>query len=163
MYPQDNVVCYHIPARPGFPACKLYVYDHDGLKPEVMKDAEAKEQRKFGEFTLFVGSKGMIGSDAKIIPQAQHDAFPKPEKTLPRAHGGGPVQDLYWCIRNGGKPASNFPEAAAPLTSIALTGHLAQFAGKGSKIEWDVAKMQCTNKPEINRYLRREYRAGWEI
>jgi len=134
MYPQDNVVRYDIPARADFPACKLYVYDHDGLKPTVWKEAEEKEQRKFGEFTLFVGSKGMMGSDAKIIPQSEHDKFPKPEKTLARAHGGGPIQDLYWCIRNGGTPASNFPGAAAPLTSIALTGHLAQFAGIGNKV-----------------------------
>jgi Oxidoreductase family, NAD-binding Rossmann fold/Oxidoreductase family, C-terminal alpha/beta domain/TAT (twin-arginine translocation) pathway signal sequence len=163
MYPQDNIVCYHIPARPKFPACKLYVYDDHGLRPKVWKDAEEQEGRKFGEYTLFVGSKGMIGSDAKMIPQAEHDRFPKPERTLPRAHGAGPIQDLYWCIRNGGTPASNFPGAAAPLTSIALTGHLAQFAGIGSKVEWDMEKMQCTNLPEINRFVRREYRAGWEV
>ena len=34
-YPQDNVVCYHIPARDAFPACKCYVYDHQALRPEV--------------------------------------------------------------------------------------------------------------------------------
>lgn len=162
-YPQDNVVCYHIPARSQFPACRLYVYDHEGLKPEIMKEVEKKEERKFGEFTLFVGSQGMMGSDGLIIPQARHDQFPKPEKTLPRSHGGGPVEDLYWCIRNNGVPASNFPDAAAPLTAIALTGHLAQFAGIGSKIVWDMEKMKCTNLPEINRYVRREYRTGWEV
>jgi hypothetical protein len=41
-YPQDNVVCYHIPARPNFPACKCYVYDHDKLRPEVMRELEKK-------------------------------------------------------------------------------------------------------------------------
>ncbi|MFO1500907.1 MAG: Gfo/Idh/MocA family oxidoreductase [Verrucomicrobiota bacterium] len=163
MYPQDNVVCYHMPARPDFPACKLFVYDHEGLRPDVWKEAEAKEQRKFGEFTLFVGAKGLIGSDAKMIPESSHDAFPKPEKTLPRAHGAGPVQDLYWCIRNGGTPASNFPEAAGPLTSLALTGHLAQSAGVGSKLEWDVERMECTNLPGVNQYVRRNYRGGWQI
>ncbi len=163
MYPQDNVVCYHIPARPQIPACKLFVYDHEGLKPQVWKEAEEQEQRKFGEFTLFIGRKGMLGSDAKIIPGADHDRFPKPERTLPRAHGAGPIQDLYWCIRNGGTPASNFPQAAGPLTSIALTGHLAQFAGMGSQIEWDVEKMESTNHPEINQFVRRQYRAGWEV
>ena len=162
-YPQDNIVRYDIPAREKFPACKLYVYDHDGLKPQVWKEAEQKEQRKFGEFTLFIGDKGMIGSDAVIIPQADHDKFPSPAKTLPRAHSGGPIQDLYWCIRNGGTPASNFPQAAAPLTSIALTGHLAQFAGKGSRVDWDMDAMRCSNIPEINRYVRREYRPGWEV
>ena len=41
-YPQDNVVCYHIPARDDFPACKCYVYDHQELRPEVMKELEKK-------------------------------------------------------------------------------------------------------------------------
>jgi hypothetical protein len=162
MYPQNNVVCYHIPAREKFPACKCYVYDHDGLKPQIMKETEAKEQRKFGEFTLFVGDKAMLGSDGHLIPQAVHDQTPRPEKTLPRAHGG-PIDDLYWCIRNQGTPASNFPDAAALLTAIALTGHLAQFAGKGSKIDWDTQKMECTNNSEVNRFVKREYRQGWEV
>jgi predicted dehydrogenase len=162
MYPQDNIVCYHIPARDKFAACKCFVYDHDGLKPEIMKETEKKEERQFGEFTLFVGAKGMIGSDGHLIPMTAHDKFPRPEKTLPRAHGD-PIEDLYWCIRNRGAPASNFPDAASPLTALVLTGHLAQFAGKGSKIEWDVDQMKCTNRPETNRYIRRDYRAGWEV
>lgn len=162
MYPQDNVVCYHIPARPQFPACRCYVYDHEGLKPEIMKEAERKEERQFGEFTLFVGDNGMIGSDGRLIPQSAHDAFPRPERSLPRAHGG-PIEDLYWCIRNQGVPASNFPDAAAPLTAIALTGHLAQFAGKGSKVVWDADKLECTGQPALNQYVGRTYRPGWEV
>jgi hypothetical protein len=161
-YPQNNIVCYHIPARPGIPAFKAYVYDHQDLRPAVMREAEKREDRQFGEFTLFVGDKGMMGSDGLIQPQARHDAFPKPAKTLARAHGG-PIEDLYWCIRNNGTPASNFPDAAAPLTALALTGHLAQFAGKGSKVEWDVEAMRCTNHPELDQYVRRTYRKGWEV
>jgi hypothetical protein len=97
-----------------------------------------------------------------MIPQSEHDEFSPPEKTLPRAHGD-PISDLYWCIRNGGLPASNFPEAASSLTSIALTGHLAQFAGKGSQIAWDAQKMECTNHAEINQFVKRDYRPGWEV
>ena len=36
-------------------------------------------------------------------------------------------------------------------------------AGKGSTIEWDMEKMLCTNKPEINQLVRRQYRSGWEV
>ncbi len=161
-YPQNNVVCYHIPARAEIPAVKCYVYDHDGLKPEIMKETEQRTNRKFGEFTLFVGDKGMMGSDGYLIPKEAHDQFQRPEPTLPRAHGG-PIEDLYWCIRNGGTPASNFPDAASPLTAIALCGHLAQFAGQGSKIDWDVEQMQCTNRPEVNQYVKRTYRPGWGV
>ena len=83
---------------------------------------------------------------------------------MPRAKApGGPIEDLYACIRTGGVPASNFPDAACPLTAMALAGHLAQYAGIGGKIEWDVEKMQCTNKPEFDKFVRREYRSGWEV
>jgi hypothetical protein len=37
------------------------------------------------------------------------------------------------------------------------------FAGPGKKVEWDVAAMKCTNLPELNKYIKREYRKGWEV
>jgi hypothetical protein len=46
---------------------------------------------------------------------------------------------------------------------FALTGHLAQFAGIGKKLDRAWKKMRCTNVPEINRHIRREYRKGWEV
>jgi len=163
-YPQDNVVCYHIPARSDFPACKCYVYDHQKLRPKVMKELERKYQTKWsGESTLFVGAKGYLDNHARVIPESEHRKCPVPPKTLVRAKAGGPVEDLYACIRSGGAPVSNFIDAGGPLTAMALTGHLAQYAGIGGRIEWDVEKMQCTNKPELNRFVRREYRSGWEV
>ncbi len=162
-YPQDNVVCYHIPARDDFPACKCYVYDHQALRPEVMKELESKYSVKWSEATLFVGTKGYLDNRAQIIPDAAHQEVPAPPKTLVRAKAGGPVEDLYACIRDGGTPVSNFTDAGGPLTAMALAGHLAQYAGIGGKIQWDVEKMQCTNRPEMNAFVRREYRAGWEV
>jgi len=162
-YPQDNVVCYHIPAHGRVPACKCYVYDHQELRPEVMKELEKKYSVKWSEATLFVGSKGYLDNNARLIPESEHQGFPVPPKTLVRPKASGPVEDLYACIRSGGTPVSNFIDAGGPLTAIALTGHLAQYAGIGGKIEWDVEKMQCTNRPELNQFVRREYRSGWEL
>ena len=157
------MVCYHIPARDSFPACKCYVYDHAALRPEVMKELEQKHEVKWSEATLFVGTKGYLNNHSRIIPESEHQKFPVPDKTLARAKAGGPVEDLYACIRTGGSPVSNFIDAGGPLTAMALTGHLAQYAGIGGKIEWDVEKMECTNKPEFNKFVRREYRSGWEV
>jgi predicted dehydrogenase len=162
MYPQDNVVRWDMPARGDMPPVKIFAYDHGGLMPEVMKDAQKKYERNFGEYTLFVGDKGLMGSDGYILPQSKHQETPQPPKTLPRAHGG-PVDDLFHCIRNGGTPCSNFADDAGPLTAFSLTAHLAMFAGVGKNVEWDVEKMQCTNIPDINRLVRREYRKGWEV
>jgi predicted dehydrogenase len=162
MYPQDNIIRWEVPARGNMPPVKVYVYDHEGLKPEIMRETEKKYNRKFGEFTLFVGEKGLMGSDARIIPEDKHKETPPPPKTLARAHGG-PIEDLFYTMKNGGKPCSDFIDSAGPLTAFALTGHLAMFAGVGEKLEWDVEKMQCIDMPEIDRYVRREYRRGWEV
>jgi len=167
MYPQDNIVRYEVPARGEFGPVKIHVYDHAGLRPEIMKEAEQKYEIKFGECTLFVGDQGLFRTTGtagsfEFLPQEKRKEFPAPEKTLPRAHGG-PIEDLFYAIKNGTTPCSNFPDSSGPLTAFALAGHLAQFAGVGKKVEWDVEQMKCTNLPEINRYVRREYRKGWEV
>jgi predicted dehydrogenase len=167
MWPQSNIVRYDIPARTGMPPVKVHVYDNAALRPEVMKDAEKKYEVQFGEDTLFVGDKGLFRtggtcSTLGFLPEDRRTEVPDPPKILPRAHGG-PIEDLFYAIKNNGVACSNFPDAAAPLTSFALAGHLAQFAGVGKKLEWDVTAMKCTNVPEINRFVRREYRKGWEV
>ncbi|MDP6637564.1 MAG: Gfo/Idh/MocA family oxidoreductase [Phycisphaerae bacterium] len=161
-YPTDNVIRWEFPARGKMPPVKVFSYDHKKIRPDVMTETEKKHNRRFGEFTLFVGDKAMIGTDGRIIPEEKHKAFTPPPKTIPRAHGG-PIEDLFYAIKNGGSPCSNFIDSAAPLTAFALTGHLAMFAGVGKKLQWDVEKMKVTNAPEINKYVGREYRKGWEI
>ncbi len=167
MYPQSNIVRYEIPARAGMGAVKVHVYDNSDLRPEIMKDAEQKYGVKFGEDTLFVGDKGLFRTGGTcdslgFLPEDRRTEVPDPPKVLPRAHGG-PIEDLFYACKNGTVPCSNFPGASAPLTAFALAGHLAQFAGVGKKLEWDVEQMKVINMPEINRYVRREYRQGWEV
>jgi predicted dehydrogenase len=167
MWAQDNVVRYDIPARGKLPPVQVYVYDHAGLKPEVMKEAEKEFGIEMGEDTLYIGDKGLYrtgghASLATILTPGRAEEFGESPKVLPRAHGG-PIEDLYYAIRNGTTPASNFPDAATPLTAFVLSGQLAQYAGVGKIVKWDVRKMKCTNMPELNQYVGRTYRPGWEV
>jgi predicted dehydrogenase len=167
MYPQNNVLRWEIPARAGMRPVVVNCYDHGALKPQIMQDAEKKYGFKFGECTLFVGQKGLIRSQGaaggwQFLPREKINDVPEPTKTLERPHGG-PVSDLFYSIKNGVTPCSDFPGSAGPLTAFVLTGHLAMFAGVGKKVEWDVEKMQCTNLPEVNQFVRRQYRKGWEV
>ena len=166
-YTRDNIVRYEIPPRAGMPAARVHVYDHGKIKPEVMKEAERKHKTEFRECTLFSGKKGLLRIQGhsggwQFLPEDRRKEVPDPAKTIPRAHGG-PIEDLFHAMKNDGTPCSNFPDAATPLTSFVLTGHLAMHAGIGKKLEWNVAEMKCTNMPEINRFARREYRKGWEV
>ncbi len=166
-YSTNNVLCWTIPARCGMPEVKINAYDNRDNMPQIMKDVQQKHKIEFGECTLYVGDKGLMRSQGtsggwQFIPYEMGKTFPKPAKILPRAHGG-PIDDLFYVMRNGGTPCSDFFSAAGPLASFALTGHLAMAAGAGKKVEWDVAKMTCTNMPELNKFAHREYRRGWEL
>lgn len=166
-FPTDNVIRWEIPARADMPALKIHSYDHGNIRPSIMQEVEQQYNFKFGECTLFVGDKGMMRTKGtaggfNLLPEEKIKQIPEPPKSLDRAHGG-PIADLFYAIREGGVPCSNFPDSATWLTSFALSAHLAMFAGPGKKIEWDVQQMQCTNLPEINQYVRREYRKGWEV
>jgi predicted dehydrogenase len=167
MYSQDNILRWEIPARGDMPPLRIHSYDHGQLKPEIMKEAEKKYNVQFGECTLFVGQEGLIRSEGtaggwQFLPAEKIKDLPEPPKTLARTHGG-PVGDLFYAVKNGVTPCSDFVGAAGPLAAFVLTGHLAMSAGVGKRVEWDVEKMQCTNMPEINQYVRREYRQGWEV
>jgi hypothetical protein len=74
-------------------------------------------------------------------------------------------QDHYhgWidgCL-SGTQPSDGF-DYGGPLTEAVLLGNIAA-RYPGTKLQWDAAAMKITNHDEANRWLRREYRKGWEI
>ena len=72
--------------------------------------------------------------------------------------------DFLRAVKEGGDPpSSNFPDVSGPYLEALLVGNLAQLAGEGKKVEWDGANMRCTNLPELNQHVRREYRKGWSL
>ena len=79
---------------------------------------------------------------------------PRGERSRDRAAG--------WieAIRGGGQSPGSFLNAGS-ITDTVNLGTVALRAGK--KVLFDSAKMEITNVPQANRYLRREYRPGWEL
>ena len=62
----------------------------------------------------------------------------------------------------GGEPAmSNFPNYAGPLTETILLGNLAVWSGK--KVEWDAKNLKATNSPELDSFVKTEYRDGYSL
>jgi hypothetical protein len=85
--------------------------------------------------------------------------FKLPDKVIPRCESDHFTEWLTAC--KGGRAAfSNF-DHAGPLTEFVLLGNLAVRAGAGQKVLWDGPGLRCTNRPELNRLVRREYRKGW--
>lgn len=52
---------------------------------------------------------------------------------------------------------------AGRLTETILIGNLALRAGEGTRIEWDAKALKSPNVPEVNQFVSRVYREGWEL
>ena len=54
-------------------------------------------------------------------------------------------------------------EAAARARAAEVRAWTLESApGLGKKLEWDGPNMRCTNLPDVNRFLARVNRTGWE-
>jgi len=181
-YPIGSALRYEIPARGDLPPAKVYWYDGTEpdkdnpskqvpVRPPIVAEFQEKYNRKFDESwggggTLYIGDKGVMytgnyGSGPRILPEEAHKAFPVPPESLPRIKGGHFADFLRAC--RDGKPSASDFSYAGPFCETILLGHLAMKAGVGKKVEWDGPAMKCTNMPELNRWVKREYRKGWEL
>jgi len=107
-------------------------------------------------------ASGVYSDSPRIVPEEKHKEIPAPAKKYPRTHGIH--ADLLRAVKEGGDPpSSNFPDVSGPYMEALLVGNLAMRAGVGRKVEWDGVNMTCTNIPELNQYVKREYRQGWTL
>jgi hypothetical protein len=94
----------------------------------------------------------------RLLPLELHREYKRPKKTLPRTKG----HHADWLAAcKGGKPASGNFEYSARLTELVLLGSVAVRTKK--KLTWDGPAMEAANAPEADRFLKDQYRKGWEI
>ena len=114
-----------------------------------------------GNGILFVGSKGMLIADYgkfKLLPEKDFAGFEPPKPTIPNSVG----HHREWveaCIK-GGNTTCNFDYSGA-LTEAVLLGNVSYRSGQ--PLEWDAKELKAKNAPESERFIRKEYRKGWEI
>jgi hypothetical protein len=153
--PLASIVSYDFPAREGMPPARIVWYD-GGLQPPWPKELEGSQLRAGGG-ELYVGDEGvMVGST--VYPAARREKFRSVPKTLPRRSG---TWGEWMEACRGGEPAGCHFEWAGLLTEFVLLGNIALRVGK--PLEWDAEKMQFTNFPEANQYVKEEYRDGWTL
>jgi hypothetical protein len=104
---------------------------------------------------------GCYGQRPRLFPEEAHRAFPVPEPRIPRITGSHFAHFIESC--KAGKPTCADFSYAAAITEFLLLGHLAIRAGVESKVEWDSASLRCPNLPELNRWVKRDCRPGWEL
>jgi hypothetical protein len=113
---------------------------------------------------IFVGERGKMlvdgwgGEHPRLLPTVLMGDFVPPPRRLPPSIG----HHAEWiaACKGGPPPRSNF-EFAGPLTEAVLLGVAAVRAR--TPLEWDAARLEITNHAEANRFIRKEYRRGWEL
>ena len=187
-YPTGSRIRWDVPARGDMPPLKVYWYEglnqttHEeaigNLKAargdarnfpplllELRKQYPDEELDRGDSGTLYVGEKGVIftgtyGDKMRIVPREKMKETPQPAKTLPRP------KDIFTdfieaCHAGKTGTAASF-DYGTRLTEFSILGNLAQHVGEGKKVEWDGPNMKVTNIPDLNHWVKRAYRTGWQ-
>ncbi|MEM7012716.1 MAG: hypothetical protein AAF585_14665, partial [Verrucomicrobiota bacterium] len=110
--------------------------------------------------TLFFGY--FHTRDWIVIPSGKLDGFDWPEQTIPRARGQNPYAEWQDAIHGKIDQAEAHFGHSGPFTEMVLLGCLAQRV-PGEKLEWDNQQLQVKGRPDLEKYIKRPYRKGWEI
>lgn len=187
-YPTGSRIRWDVPARGDMPPLKVFWYeglnktttaepagnlrkaqgDARNLPPlllELRKQYPDEGLDRGDSGTLYVGEKGVIftgtyGDRMHIVPYEKMQETPAPPKTLPRPKGI--FVDFLEACRAGRTDTAVGFDYGCRLTEFAILGNLAQRAGEGKKLEWDGPNMHVMNFPELNAWVKREYRKGWQ-
>jgi predicted dehydrogenase len=162
MFPSASTIRWEIPARAGMSPCQVFWYDGGRCPPRELGELAAGQNYP-DNGAIVVGQRGKLTlyGGPRLLPEAKMKDFKRPQPLIPRCQSNHFDEWITAC--KGGRPAfSNF-DHAGPLTEFVLLGNLAIRAGVGRKVQWDGPNLQCVNRPELNRFVKREYRAGWKL
>ena len=155
--PASMQATYEYGPRGELPAVKLTWYQGVN-KPEIWK---MKGIPQWDSGALFIGDNGMVLSDYSkhvLLPEEKFTDFKRPEPFIP-ASKGHHAEWLHAC--KTGEPTTCDFQYSGWLTEANHLGNVAYRVGK--KIEWNPAELKCPNAPEADRFIKREYRKGWNF
>jgi predicted dehydrogenase len=156
----DCEVRYTFP-KTQFTADPLILYWYDGdRRPPAHVQALLGEQKLSDQGSIYIGTNGVLYSPyidpPVLLPAAKFKDFKYPHP---------PTTDHYLqfveACRGNGKTSAPF-DYSGPLTEMVLLGCLATRFPK-TTLEWDAQNLQVTNVAQANRFVRRQYRKGWEV
>lgn len=153
--PEWLVVHYEFPASNQQEPVRLSWYD-GGKTPARL--AETGEKPWYMG-VLFVGSKGMLMADYDRRKLIGVDGFEPPAASIPDSIGHH--REWVEACKDRSKPTTCSFDYSGNMTEAVLLGNVAFRSGQ--ELAWDAASLRATNHPDADRYLRRDYRAGWTL
>jgi len=156
VWPAQTVVSYTFPGTKWTAAETLPITWYDGgrLPPKRGPHLPANEGLP-SSGSLFIGEKGSLVLPHVAAPRLYPHATMETLESLDHYHGW-----IDGCI-SGKQPSDGF-DYGGPLTEAVLLGNIA-VRYRLTKLQWDADAMKITNHDEANKWLRREYRDGWDI
>ncbi len=160
-WPAWEIVEYEFPGTDLTAGKTIKITWSDGGKYPRSRAAEALGGRDFPlQGALFLGENGTLllphVGNVKLLPEKKFKGRELPEP---------PPADHYlsWVDACRGAGATSAPfESSGPLTEVVLLGTVA-LRCPGETLLWDGAAMKVENHEAANAFLRRRYRAGWEV
>ena len=173
-YPAWSVITFEFPEKNGRAPLTFKWYD-GGKKVDP---ALLKGKKLDASGCLVIGDKDSLYAPGdyanKTIDLLSGKELPKVEIVKSPGH----FKEWVRAIKGGEPATSNFPNYAGPLTETILLGNLAVWAAAGTgkltkeekemgvtgkKIEWDAAKMEAKNAPEVAHIVKPEYHNGYQL
>ncbi|MBI5388470.1 MAG: Gfo/Idh/MocA family oxidoreductase [Verrucomicrobia bacterium] len=144
------------------PALKLVWYD-GGLRPP-RPDGLPEGVHMGDNGRMLVGDKGFILGNS-VYPKSRRDEVGEIARTIKRSPGH--YKEWVEACKGGPPGGSNF-NFAGPLAEAVLLGNVALRVQLREELTcarlfWDSAALKITNIEEANKFVRREYRQGWEL
>ncbi len=158
--PPWQVVDYHYPAVGDRGPIHLTWY-HGGKRPPQFAEGKLP---KWGDGTLFEGEKGMLLAsydEHKLFPEDQFKDYQAPAPTIARSIGHY-NEWVTACLDNKPEATTCRFDYSGPLAEAVQLGVVSHRVGN-KKLEWDAVAGKCPNAPEADKFLKRQYRKGWEI
>jgi len=177
-FPKASVIRFEFPANGDRPAFTGYWYDGDLFPGKPGTELLGLSRRLPGTGAMFVGtqagilSSGDYGDRPRLIPETFHkENAQSVPPSIPRAPEEFKADTTFWHYHQWrdaamGKAPADSPGShfgyAAPFSETVLLANVA--LKMNTKLQWDSEKLEVTNVPEANQYVKKGYeRPGWTL
>lgn len=157
----NAVIRYIFPSTPFTIAENIPVTWYDGHKrPEAGVQALLEGKELPDQGSILIGTEGVMViphiANPILLPNTKYADF----KML-KVDGADHWHQFVAAVRGEGKTSAGF-DYSGPLTESVLLGSVATRFPQ-TKLDWDAKALRFTNVAEANAFVRRKYRAGWEV
>ena len=131
-------------------------------------DIATLDNESFKNFgSVIIGENGKLffdrGRQAWVVKSHYKiDGFQWPEESIPRATDQDNYKEWYDAVQGTVARGQSDFSHAGPFTETILLGTLAQRL-PGETLHWDAENLAVKDRPELKKWIQREYRPGWEV